>query len=560
LKNKTIIILFIIFTFISSSILPSAFAEKTITPQEDDQSDIGDGLFNLVDKILVNFFKLPYQIRNKITINNFLLKKIFPWYIARLQDPVFFLAEPATIDIKYLGETDIKLSSPNFKEWPLADYEYLKFELEIPDNIPEGALVYRFYPSKIIYIDKGVIPEVKIRLITNFPTDFEIPDQFVLKVNITRYQIINNLFTNAVEMTGSYLRALGYLQFASQVQGVNTQNAVVDLVVKEDRYHLLQIIPPEKVEMSANEVKSIPFKIINLGSHTDIFNFNVITPEGSDLSISAPDAVSLKPNEERIVYLGVGTPIRFQDLGSLYNLKIQAVSMYDEDSVFENTIGIVTRGVYVSGASVFYSIGILPILFLIFAYFYIKRKKHLDSICMKPDKPWDIPIERENLEKLKKQKNKKKYNETVKRIEEEYKSSILWYNNYCKAMVNKSNDKPFDIFETLQNLTKSSLGSIANIPKSFKLKTKKPKKVKKQKILKPVQTKKKEEISSKTTEKVDKKQEPVKTSEPSSKLKREETRPIKEKSDFEKQKLNRTLAKILNEQEKQKKKLKSNQV
>ena len=553
---------------ILSSTLPCAVAEEKIITEDENDYPIFEWFTNNIDRFAKWLFRQPYILRTKLLgliLGAYGVKKFFPWFIAQLQTPVYFKAEPGTIDIRYLNTTDVVISSPNFQLWPLADVDYLKFRIDLPDEISDEYIDYRLDPGEVLYPKKDEIPKVNLRIITNFPSDFDIPNQFILKVNITRVQIINFIARNAfinelekIEETGEEITivdifiklflAAGYLQFQKIVGGKRYQYSDIDLLVKENRFHLLRIIPPKKVEISANEVKSIPFKIINLGSHTDIFKFNATAPEESNLELSPPNALALEPNEERIVYLGVGTPIRFQDLGSLYNIKIQAVSMYDNNSVFENSIGIVTRGVYVSGALVFYSIAILPILLLIFIYIYIKRRRYWNTFCVKPDKPWDIPIERENLERLKKQKEKTKYNETWKRLEEEYKSSILWYKGYCKAVVNKSDDKPFDIFETLQNLTKSSMGAIANIPRLFKIKTKKSKKVKKQS--KTIKSKKKLVLSDKKIKK------PLK-SEKIVKISKEKIKPITKETNLQKQKLKKTITRIVNEQEKQKKKLNS---
>ena len=554
---------------LSSAILPNVTASESTAVQEDKQSTI-------LDNLLLQIFEIPYILYENGILPPFKINRWFPWFIFRLQDPPFFSAKPGNIDLKYLNETEIIVGAPdiqnpdnwttNFPVWPLADIDYFRFSIDLPEGIPEGSIDYRFYPSELLYPKKGVETKVTLKVITNFPTDSEIPDRFVLRVNITRYQIINNLLSNAFNMSqnqqqmgviGGLLFALGFWPFISQVQGVNTQNILIDIVVKEDRYHLLQIMPPGKIEMAPNEIKSVPFNVKNLGSHTDVFIFNVKFPDNSELIITPPDSLTIDPNEEKTVYLGIATPKRFQDPGTLYDIKVEAVSIYDKNSSFENSIAIFTRGIYISESSFYYSLCIMPFLLMIFFYIYLNRKRKWKKVCIKPNKPWDLPEERKNLDELKNQKNKTKYDETMKRLEEEYKSSILWYKSYCKAIVEESSDKT-SIFKTLGNLTKSSLGSIEKIFKSFKLKEKKsrkkPVKIKHEKRLKS-EKKKEEKPSSEDIKPIHVETKDIKKPGTIQFVKSSFFKTV-EKSVDNKEKLDSAIIKILNEQEKQKRKYK----
>jgi len=59
-----------------------------------------------------------------------------------------------------------------------------------------------------------------------------------------------------------------------------------DILIKVEKNHFAEIIPPTPIEIKPYELKSIPVTVRNLGSHVDTFNFRVNTDaEGMIVSI-----------------------------------------------------------------------------------------------------------------------------------------------------------------------------------------------------------------------------------------------------------------------------------
>jgi hypothetical protein len=161
----------------------------------------------------------------------------------------------------------------------------------------------------------------------------------------------------------------------------------------------------------------------------------------------------------------------------------------------------------------------MVVFFLIIAFILHRRRLRTSKYISKPDKPWEIPEEKAYLDKLVKE-DKDKYNKVLKMMEDEYKSSLLWYNDYVKTL-------------TQPKLTKQK-----------KVKKEKPKKEK----IKPILTKKEKEAM------VYKKPEEKPVEEPIIEKSSYIEADKKEKAeDLRKQKL---IAKIKKKEEKQKRKFK----
>jgi hypothetical protein len=250
----------------------------------------------------------------------------------------------------------------------------------------------------------------------------------------------------------------------------------VDVLLKVNRFHLAEIVPPRNIEIKPDDLVSIPIEIENLGSHIDTFNFRVTTNTGSELIISSPNALTLKPNEIGYTKIGVITPPNFLDPGTVHSITVEAYSIYEPDKVFTNTVTLTTRGVYVSEMGGIYSGFFGIIILLVVAFFLYRRKKRFDKICKKPEKPWEIPDEKEYLEELKK-KDKEEYNEVLNMMQEEYESALLWYKSYLEVMIKKEKKKTVSVWKKLSFVT-----DIFKKPKVKKVEAKKPIMSEKEKI------------------------------------------------------------------------------
>jgi hypothetical protein len=433
---------------VSSFVLPQVTAEETEKLPE----TMPDNLF---DKLLITFFKA--------TVNTFGM----PWFVLRFTEPDSFTANPNIIEIEYLNTAEIIIgvidkttgnykSLEDYPRHPLFTGYDFEFKLELPDYLPEDAFIATFKPQRLDVYEEGEV-KTKLTVLSNIPHDAVLPENIVLRVNITKYVTAGNLylppkgrrgFLPFSLLTGKSSTILWFLAATGITNPANPFGRLysgkrdieyityVDILVKFRRSHLIDIIPPDRMELESDKAYYIPIEVRNLGSHIDSFNFRVSVSEESGLIVSPPPAITLGPNEVGYTTIGVVTSDRAWDPGSLHSIKIEAYSIYEPNRVYNNSVTVVTRGVYISEISgVYFGITIVIIFLGVGIYLY-QRRRILDKICRKPEKPWEIPEEKKYLEKLK-EKDKEKYNEILKIMEDEYKSALLWYEHYCRGMFEK---------------------------------------------------------------------------------------------------------------------------
>ena len=274
-----------------------------------------------------------------------------------------------------------------------------------------------------------------------------------------------------------YFLFLGNLQFPFDDINVDS---TVEILIKVDKYHLAEInAPPMPIEIEPYEVKSIPITIKNIGSHIDTYNFGVNCSD-ENMVVTPPPAITLKPGEEGQALVGVAAPRTFSAAGFITSINVSAYSADDPKTIFYNTITLKTSGIYATGETTYNGALLLAILFVLVAmYLYFLRKRR-EKICKKPEKPWEIPEEKDYLEKLK-EKNKEEYNKVLEMMKEEYESSLLWYNSYVKATTEKERK------DRQKAKTASKEKKLAEKPKVKKIKEEKPIEIKEEKIEKTLE-------------------------------------------------------------------------
>ena len=496
-------------------------------------------------------------------------------FFLRFEEPQTFLAEPNVIDIKYLDQTEITIGAINITSgefillndpmyidplFPSQDYE---FSLEIPEYLPDDAFVAHFQPQRLAAgpDEEGEV-KTKLLITSNIPRNIALPENIHLRVNITKYMTAGNLYLPRASGDGilggkilDRIPIIGLLKagnlpifwiisactplfqppFGILYSGKRLPDPpmYLDLIVKLNRYHLAEITPPGPyINMKPDELQTISIKIKNLGSHIDCFNFRIASNSGSELIISPPSAITLGPNEVGYTSIGVASPHAFNDPGTVHRINVQAYSIYDPDESFNNTVTVITRGIYISEMITIYSAAFLTLVFIVVAFLFYRRKRFLEKKCKKPEKPWNISNEKKYLENLKKQ-DKKAHNEALKMMEDEYRSALLWYKDYRKDILKKTIEK--------NNLSKRNKNLIDRALPSSKKTEKSKKPIKKQKA-----KKKKSRFSTEFFKKSEKKPPKKEKKQVKKKQKTEEDQHRKEK----------LLLKIKREQEKQRRKIK----
>lgn len=321
----------------------------------------------------------------------------------------------------------------------------------------------------------------------------------------------------------------------------------VDILVKIKPYHAVRFDTSPTVYIKPNEIASIPITVQNLGNYNDTFGFR-IKSKNNDIRLASPSYITLAPGETQQTYLAVSAPQSAFDYGTLREIVLETYSIDDEKTVIaEKQVFIETKGIYVNEAGGMGILFLIIIGFLFIAYLNHRKKLRISKYISKPDKPWEIPEERKYLEKLKK-KDKNKYKETLKMMEDEYESSLLWYRSYCNSIL-----KPKPVKKKKVKKEKS---------KKDKLKLKKEKEEPKKE--KPKKEKSESSFLKYLIETEEEKKEKIKRKEEKKKLKEEKEQTIKEikeekvdkkqtADEIKKQKL---ISKIQKRQEKQMRKLK----
>lgn len=97
------------------------------------------------------------------------------------------------------------------------------------------------------------------------------------------------------------------------------------------------------------------------------------------------------------------------------------------------TATVVVNGGYIDPAWVFRTVAILLVIVII-VFFVARRKARIEEeILGKPQKPWTIPVEVLYLRALREKDERAWYVVRHHLMEEEYRSSLLWYAAYKKA-------------------------------------------------------------------------------------------------------------------------------
>lgn len=554
-------------------VLPSIISMHSVQAAGDDDSSSS---LPLIRKLL--------QIRFNIGTFQYIGR----WFVLQLRPPIPVQAYPQTVDLQYVEDTEIEIGGidPKTGNWTkmvklAGGYGWgwssqsttFSFEFVPPEDAPNDVWNVNFDPATIIITPNKKNmdwPGADLPLKTNMTvklnpsSDSTYPTQdVVLKVNVWREEVFNPLtfltppsypFTHYDEYvekitelgernwwTPRGIAQINYILL--QGWGLTLNNlglkpyekridSTVNILVKVTKEHKAQIISPEPMEIRPYDVMSIPVTIKNIGSHSDTFNFRVNSTDKSFL-VSAPSAITLEPGEEGQALIGVAAPKIFQAVGTTATINLEAYSVEDPNTVFSNTVILSTTGIYVSGGNVYSGVLLLTFLVILVIFFLVILRLIRGKVSDKPDKPWEIPKEKEHLEKLKKE-SKKAYKKELKMMEDEYKSALLWHKYYVSSKIT----------ERKENKLKEKQKRIKEAKKEKQERIKKAEKIKKERIQSKIE--KAEKVS---------KVEEAEPEKPEFKEIEEKTTPlIDQKETDEKRKKEQVLLRIRREQEKQKRK------
>lgn len=386
------------------------------------------------------------------------LKYIFGRYVVATLNPAltFFVAvpnaNPEVIEIGINETVEVEIGIIDYstddyeKQNPMIDAkQFLSAEIvELPGGVNDGSWFVTFDPSSVA-IGSDSPKKMKMIISLKSPSNPENPVQSgVLKLNLVEKWACGNLFR---PLNASLMNKVFW--FMGSISGgwgfgltgkVTYDRIPLNILVKVKPYHYAKIESLPLINLKPNEITSIPIDVQNLGNYNDTFGFKIVSGN-DDIMISDPVTITLRPGEKEDTFLGVATSRKFFDFGTVHNVKLQVFSYDDPDNVIgEKTVFLQTKGLYVSEfvLALLFILFILVIL-IIGVFIYLRRRK-IQDLVMKPDKPWEIDKEKKNLDKLK-EKDPEKYKETMDMMKDEYKSSILWYKDHLKSLRKKPKDE-----------------------------------------------------------------------------------------------------------------------
>ena len=329
----------------------------------------------------------------------------------------------------------------------------------------------------------------------------------------TFWKLLENENYTLKDKIGVFPLALLYSLLFGDISGTSSVSKYenmryVDIIVKVKPYHKVSLDTAQYHTFTPNQVAAVPISVTNEGNYKDTIGFKIAS-KNKKITLIDPVDITLKPGEKKDTLLGVAVPPDLFEIGTLHDITIQAYSIENPDNIIEEkTIILKTGGFYLSEYFISMIGGILLFLAVIYIYYSSKRKKSLEKFYIAPEKPWEIKEEKEYLENIKK-KDKEKYEETLKQMEEEYASAMLWYKDH-KQFINKQlTQEKLKKQEKIKKKIKEKKQKKSNKleEKSEKMIEEKPKekpktdKIKKEKVVRPAKPLKTEKKNKNTIDK-----------------------------------------------------------
>jgi len=321
----------------------------------------------------------------------------------------------------------------------LLGYSALRFEPEIIEGDPRGWYT-KISPSAIAEADNGKIYPLTLEVKTD---DIAVDYAVVVGIKVTR-----------ISPSGEDI-GVSYINIPVRASSFNNLKMTAGFTTKET---------------SPRSHVNFDISLTNLGYYRDMFSLHFVDESGATI-IASQQLVVLDPYETQNVRIDVLTKENFFDLGTPNIIYIYVNSNSDPNPQQIGSFVVVTKGFYFSPLIGVVLIPIILIIVLIFLFWFFIKERRDVQLFGKPEKPWNIPEEKAYLQDLK-QDNKKAYALERQMMKDEYKSSLLWYQNYKKAMKQESLEE-----EPAQKYTLGKkLFALLKKPEKTKAQKEKPKK------------------------------------------------------------------------------------
>jgi hypothetical protein len=419
-------------------------------------------IFSLINQFVISNVQAEQnEVVDQSTSSNFLFIKMLTKLIGRLAaslSPILrfvvlaFTANPPYIEIGY-NETviiELGMADPSTGEFeqlkktpPFFSTHFVNFEvIEYPQGTSSNSWFIDFKPYTIV-VEKDILLKTNVTIsLTSPPIAGNAIQSGLLKFRIADTTAYGDLwfapkgsaFDVPIMRFFWFLSATIIMGYAKYSGTVDVEYKEMSVLVKVKPYHALKFDTMPLVNLKPDQLATIPVTLENLGNYNDTYNFRIVS-DNKDIKISNPSSITLAPGEQKDIYLGISVPQSAFDYGTLHSVNIEAYSIFDPNvTVDQKTIYFETRGIYVSEVGGIGILFLIVILVIFMAIYLHRRRLFYEKYCTKPDKPWEIPEEKTYLDELKKT-DEEKYNENLKMMHDEYKSALLWYENYIDATI-----------------------------------------------------------------------------------------------------------------------------
>ena len=190
-------------------------------------------------------------------------------------------------------------------------------------------------------------------------------------------------------------------------------------------YIKMESLEESTKEAAPKTLVDFTLDIKNEGYYKDVFEFE-IEEENGLMGLMNQQAVTMMPGETKRVTLEILTPEKLFDPGTPNEIRVYVKSTGNTTRTLVGSLIVVTRGFYISPLVGIIAAPILAFVLIGYIGFVWYKDKRDRELLGKPDKPWKIPIEKENLERLK-EKDSEEYQKVMDMMKQEYESALLWW-------------------------------------------------------------------------------------------------------------------------------------
>jgi hypothetical protein len=195
------------------------------------------------------------------------------------------------------------------------------------------------------------------------------------------------------------------------------------------------VLPGPSVDnLQPLEIKQVSLAVYNQASVKRTFEFE-LKDNACAIGVGVPATTVVLPKTFATVQFSIQGPnARFNPLSDDNCVLGFAVHAQDNPTqALTVTLPVKITGTYFDPLAVFYVVAAIVLLVLLVLFLRRRKERLEEEILGKPQKPWTIPVEQVYLRHLKAKDQRAWYVVRHYLMEDEYRSSLLWYKAYKKA-------------------------------------------------------------------------------------------------------------------------------